>query len=326
MLSHIQKRAAQIAVLVILFLGLVASVVYIYLLFKNEQYGSSRQLFMRLCNRKRVETLQQFKGGATILTAMNQYAELTRPTAEGWDRAAATIINRGDWQISTISECRYYRTCAESPVKPVRISRSTGAINVTDCLVIVNAYAPNAGFKAVGLNYYTDAVRYRLIQEAKKAKDMRILPVVSEGGYRSLLFFGPTFVGGRFVGGVTGLYQEDVIIPDRAAEDIQFRVTVDGVTLIEDAGYYASVFFTEFRFTFQNVAVAFSCSAPHSAPLTAEAKARLERAMAIADSALTATYAELIGERDRLAERVDRLEEEVRQLRGGGEGGGSRRA
>jgi hypothetical protein len=38
-------------------------------------------------------------------------------------------------------------------------------------------------------------------------------------------------------------------------------------------------------------------------------------------------YRQRVNERfDRLAERVARLEEEVRQLRGGGEGGGSRRA
>lgn len=267
-----RRLCTYVTVLFVLFCVMIGSFVYMYYLFKNDQRSQASLLFSRLCNRKKVETQQQLNGGITILTALSQYTRFTGiPSANDWVNATEQFVKQVEWKISLLSQLQFYQNASrETTLIPQPVSTSTQRVNVSESLLIVNNYPPDNGI-FIGVDYFTDLLRFNLVKEANRTRTLQISPVLnSTFNRRGVLLFLPTYIGTRFVGGISGLYRSDVLIPEKEADAILFRITVNDAVFLQDPSFYRLDFFSVFPFTLQNANFVFSCAGIYNAPWTPE--------------------------------------------------------
>ena len=260
------------------FLLIVGITVFIFILLQGSTRDSAYNEFSRLCNRKRTETMQQFMGGITILTALRQqyaYRDALNDTFtnEEWISTNSELVREGDWQISLVSWLTYFgdnttlTTYAQENNITTRPIVSSSPVFSTSHLIITNSYPNNT---AVGIDYLTEPKRYDAVQIARQRRDLTMsMPITSATGAKSVLLFSPYFIGTEFAGGVSGFYrQEAVIVGKNETEGLLYSIDVGGKNFFVDEGFAGSAFISTTPFVIADKTVDFSCATGYSAPFT----------------------------------------------------------
>ena len=268
-------------------LGLATSL-YLFMHTKTDDENLSFKDFDRFCSRKGTETFQQLQGGMTVLQAMHQYISELPPdlfiSNERWKNAVQVLVNKVHWDVTAISNLRWFATVASANSWASRnnvslhdpvLSEKGNVVPRADAFVIVNSYTNNTS--VVGVDYFRSSYTLDITNAATTDGQ----PTVSKPFFnparsaKSVLILVPQIIGNRLNSGVAGLYSQDVMIIDRAAartsdgvDEVAFQIIMKGGILLEDEFYSRNPFVTHYNYTVGDALMLFSCSAPFTPALT----------------------------------------------------------
>ncbi len=217
-----------------------------FFLLRKQELSNLQGYVDAQCQRKRILTTDEVRGGTTILHALSAVVSMCTSTNETWSLYASRLINSTTWNIvgtailqkmtsQTLAEF-IDRTNTSATERGPRGIRQPISMNRSDYLVIVQDYPDRA---SIGFDYYSDPQRHALADTAQASRALSLSdPALSiNGTVATVVFFLPTFdgVSGAFTGGVSAGYYMTKMVPPREGDgDVYLNMMVNGLPAYAD--------------------------------------------------------------------------------------------
>lgn len=269
----------------IFLLGLGGSITLFFILNNNENNNKILDLY-RYCNRKKTESYQQFLGGLTMLTSLQQYTNLNAiPSRSDFALICSQLVSNARWNIFAFSQLEYLNSTQKAISWQQRTNLTISKLNLvsykiipenlnkTDYSPIINTWPY---LSSLGLDYYFEPIRKDVVVRSRKSKNITVsFPIQANnitgfGSKKVFVLFNPKFSkSGDFLGGMSGVYyQDNVLLEKNERPGIYFSFFLDDNKFFQDDQYDNAYLKQVFSFPLADKIVYFGCATNSSINIT----------------------------------------------------------